>query len=123
EQELPAAVKLTSDVLYSKRDTSIFASQVGTGYSSQQTSEDQYFGNVAVARNISDSVEASLIASYSRLRENEAIQSSYLGTLSVGSVVPTSSSLEIKAKVDGDVARIPTGIVKFTAGGGYSKDT
>lgn len=127
EQDAFAGVTVSGDLLYSARRNANLrraGAAAQTTDTATRTETEQYFTNFAATRDFAEGLAAMAAVSYSSFDMDQS-QSSF--RISTGVTTPTliaqkSSVLDFTGKLDGDLAALPGGTLKFSAGGGYSRD-
>lgn len=127
EQRLGDKLTFNADALYSTRKTqNILARQVFDGVDTLDDESEQIFLNGGLAYEIDDNFTFDLFVTYSDFTEDQdftRIQNSD------GSIDFTftdhiaGDELEVGAKVDGAIFRLPAGELRIAMGGGYSEET
>ncbi|MGH8194156.1 MAG: TonB-dependent receptor domain-containing protein, partial [Woeseiaceae bacterium] len=124
-QLIPGGLTISGDLLYSTREPRIAQAQFlfGGDFRAQETEQQQKLLNLAVKRPFGPKLNGELLVTYA---DAQADASGFLDGAIVG-VGPflaqeDTSSVDITTKLDGELARFPSGALMFAVGAGHSKD-
>ncbi len=124
-QDMSPEWSLFSDLLYSARDTSTANKRTfggGDFLESRDTEQDQYFANTGTRWDLTKSIAAEVVGSYSIVQTVQRGISNFASGPRLFSFDRDSSTFDITAKLDGSLFESPGGTVRFSFGAGYSQD-
>lgn len=124
-QTIPGDVLLNADLLYSTREGSTAITRVdapGSPLQERDNDQEQLFANFGLLGDLTDDVSGEFLVSYSQTQVDEQLVVSNAGSQSFFGTEFDTTSLDLTAKLDGDLFTLSGRTVKFSVGAGYSED-